>query len=541
MKSSPLAFCLFVFGVLFISSAGALEKWLYSPTNLQVDENVDKLRQLWRRAADAGYTHILLTDSKMAKLGDLGEMTSHYFANAERVKKLAADLKLELVPALFDVGYSNNILWHDPNLIEAMPVKNVPLLVRDGVARVADSELPTLPGGDFSDLKKWSWVDATVVADNGTARITNPKGANARLSQKLKVLPFRQYHVSVRVKTQDFKGSPEIKALPASGASLTWDNLGVKPTQDWTTHHAVFNSQNNTEVSLFFGTWGAQTGSLWWDDAKVEEVAFLNLTRRPGTPLVITTSEGKRLVEKDDYEPLQDPLLGTKPWPGSYTVYHEAPLLRTKLPDGTKLLASYYHGVTVYDGQAMICPSEPKTYDLLRDNAKRVHAAFGAKNYMMSHDEIRVLNWCEACQKRKMTPGQILADNVKQCIAMLREIAPGARIHVWNDMFDPNHNAVPGPYYLVNGDLTGSWEGLDSDVVIVPWYFEKRSQSLEFFARRGHKQVIAGYYDSRPERIVDWLTAAKPVSESVIGVMYTTWKNDYKDIEKFAASVDSTK
>lgn len=541
MKSCRLAFSLFVFGVQFIPSADALEKWLYSPTNLQVDENVEKLGQLWRRAADAGYTHILLTDSKMAKLGDLGEMTSRYYANVERVKKLAAELKLELVPALFDVGYSNNILWHDPNLMEAMPVKNVPLLVRDGVARVAASEVPTLPGGDFSDLKKWSWVDATVVADNGTARITDPKGANARLSQKLKVQPFRQYHVSVRVKTQDFKGAPEIKALPANGASLTWDNLGVKPTQDWTTHHAVFNSQNNTQLSLFFGAWGAQTGSLWWDDAKIEEVAFLNLTRRPGTPLVITTAEGKPLVEKDDYEPLQDPLLGTKPWPGSYTVYHEAPLLRTKLPDGTKLLASYYHGVTVYDGQAMICPSEPKTYDLLRDNAKRVHAAFSAKNYMMSHDEIRVLNWCEACQKRKMTPGQILADNVKRCVAMLREIAPGARIHVWNDMFDPNHNAVPGPYYLVNGDLTGSWEGLDSNVVIVPWYFEKRSKSLEFFAGRGNKQVIAGYYDSKPERIVDWLTAAKPVSASVIGVMYTTWKNNYKDIEKFAASVDSTK
>ena len=75
-------------------------------------------------------------------------------------------------------------------------------------------------------------------------------------------------------------------------------------------------------------------------------------------------------------------------------------------------------------------------------------------------------------------------------------------------MFDPNHNAVAKDYYLVNGPLTGSWEGLDKDVIIVPWYFAKRAESLKFFADRGHQQVIAGYYDAKPERIKEWLDAA---------------------------------
>lgn len=46
--------------------------------------------------------------------------------------------------------------------------------------------------------------------------------------------PWWQYHVSVRVKTQDFHSQPEIKMLPekADGASLNWNYLGVKPTQD---------------------------------------------------------------------------------------------------------------------------------------------------------------------------------------------------------------------------------------------------------------------------------------------------------------------
>jgi hypothetical protein len=202
---------------------------------------------------------------------------------------------------------------------------------------------------------------------------------------------------------------------------------------------------------------------------------------------------------------------------------------------------SYYHAVTVYDGQAMICPSEPKTMELLRDEAKRVHQLWGAKGYMMSHDECRVMNWCTACEVRKMTPGQLLANNVRACAAILREVNPGGRIYTWNDMFDPNHNAVKGPYYLVNGPLTDSWLGLDKDIIILPWYFEKRTESLKFFADRGHKQVIAGYYDHRPEQVKDWLAAAKATPASVVGVMYTTWENKYDDLEVFGRFVDEVK
>jgi hypothetical protein len=164
-----------------------------------------------------------------------------------------------------------------------------------------------------------------------------------------------------------------------------------------------------------------------------------------------------------------------------------------------------------------------------------MHAAWHAKGYMMSHDEIRVLNWCAACQKRGLDAGPLLADNVRTCANILREVNPGGRIYVWSDMFDPNHNAHDD-YYLVRGDLTGSWLGLDSDITIVPWYFEKRAPSLKFFADRGHRQVIAGYYDHAPEQAADWLVAAKPYP-GVEGIMYTTWEHNYADLERFAEVV----
>ena len=509
-------------------AAPDLQKWLYCSQNLLVDKNIEELESLFRRASKAGYTHVLIADSKFSRLGD---MDDRYFRNIERVKKLATELRLELVPALFSIGYSNDLLWHDPNLIEALPVRTALFEVQSGQARLKPDPRTILKGGDFSDLKLWNWKDDHVVADNGAALIKDPKGQNARIVQQLTLTPFRQYHLSVRMKTAAFRGTPEVKFI-ADQQVLNYNYLGVKPTQDWTTHHVVFNSLQHTNGALYLGCWGGNTGSLWFDDARLEEVGLLNLVRRDGAPLAVTRENGQPLVEGKDFEPLGDPRMGNKPWKGAYDVWHEPPLIRTALPNGTSLRVSYYHAATVHEDQAMICPSEPRTIELLRDQARRMHAAFQAKGYMMSHDEIRIFNWCAACQKRNLDAGALLADNVRTCVGILMNINPGGRIYVWSDMFDPNHNAQKN-YYLVRGDLAGSWEGLDKEVIIVPWYFEKRHESLRWFAQRGHRQLIAGYYDDAPERIQPWLEAARGV-DGVLGVLYTTWQRKFDDLERFA-------
>jgi len=510
------------------ASAAALERWVYCAQNLWVDKNIDALDTLLRRAARAGYTHVLLSDSKFAKLGD---MDARYFRNLERIKNVAAELHLEIVPALFPIGYSNDLLWHDPNLIEALPVRDALFVVKHGAARLQPDPPVGLKGGDFSDLTQWAWKDPEVRSDNGAALIRDPSGKNARIVQKLKLHPFRQYHLSIRVKAQNFRGTAEVKVL-AGSRSLNFNSLGVKPDQDWTTHHVVFNSLEFSEANLYVGCWDGRTGSVWFDDAKLEEVGLVNLVRRGGAPLVVQKEDGPVLVEGRDFTKVVDLNMGVHPWKGSYDIWHDPPPIKTALPEGTRLRVSYYHAVTVHEDQAMICPSEPRTLELLRDQARRMHAAWGARGYMMSHDEIRVLNWCQACQRRNLDAGAILADNVKTCIAILRAVNPGGKIYVWSDMFDPNHNAHQD-YYLVRGDLKGSWEGLDKEVIILPWYFGKRQESLRFFSERGHRQVIAGYYDAQPEQIREWLKAAKPFP-GVVGVMYTTWQHKYDDLERFA-------
>ena len=496
------------------------ELWLYYPTNLLVDQNIDKLQEIWSRAAKAGYTHILLGDSKFSRLNS---MDKRYFTNVERAKKIAADLKLQIVPGLFSIGYSNDLLSQDPNLAVGLPVKDALFVVKNNTAALQ-------PDPPISFKPKFNFVDDAVQLDsaNHTAAVSNNPSV-ARMNQKLKLTPYRHYHVSIQVKTDDYTGHPEIKALAPNGVSLNWTNLKVKRTQDWTTGHITFNSLNNTDIALYFGVWSAAKGKLQWKEWKIEEIGLLNVLRRPGAPLTVKQGD-QTLEEGKDFDPIKDPKMGNMPYAGEYDVFHDYPSIKThNLPDGAQLRVSWFHPHIIYDGQVCCCLSEPKLNDILIDQAQRMRKLFGTQGYMMNHDEFRVLNQDDACLKTGKTPGHLLADNARFCAKLL----DGATVYTWNDMFDPFHNAVKGPYYLVNGAFTDSWEGLDQSVVIMNWNFGKRDQSLKFFADRGHRQILAGYYDAKPEQIKDWLSSAGKI-EGVIGVMYTTWRNDYSNIEAFS-------
>ena len=77
--------------------------------------------------------------------------------------------------------------------------------------------------------------------------------------------------------------------------------------------------------------------------------------------------------------------------------------------------------------------------ELLRDQARRIEALWHPKRYFMEHDEIRVLGWDPADQKRNMDAGALLADNLRTCTKILGEVNPQAKLYVWSDMFDPFH------------------------------------------------------------------------------------------------------
>ncbi|HEX5445448.1 MAG TPA: hypothetical protein VFW87_16600, partial [Pirellulales bacterium] len=415
-------FALVAFAVLaMLAPSAAAEppaRWVYLMTNLQVNDNVPQAETLLRRAAKAGYNGVLLADYK---LNILDRVPEHYFANARHFKAAADELKIEIIPAVAPFGYSEGILAHDPNLAEGLPARDVPLRVKGREATVDSALTDALPGGAFEEHRgqaftgwdfqdepgKLSFVDTQVHHGGGSSlrfdqpAKNNPPSGNARVSKLVKVHPWGQYHASIWIKTQGFESARDIHmfALSASGRKLSQSNLGVKPDQDWTEHHIVFNSLDNDEVRFYVGAWGGRTGKLWLDDARLEEMAFINLLRRPGCPLTIAGEDGTVYQEGRDYAELRDPRMGSIQWQGGFEVYHQPPLLTipagSRIKDGQLLRASFYHAVTIYDNQVPCSLAEPRVFEILKDQVERVEKLFHPKTYMLSHDEIRVANWTE--------------------------------------------------------------------------------------------------------------------------------------------------
>jgi hypothetical protein len=513
-------------GFTAASSPRRGHRWVYMATKLADDARVEDLLSLMRRAAAARYDGIVL-----AEFGTPPEDTG-FVERVERIRQAAKDLALDIVPAIFPIGDSRRLLAHDPNLAEGLPVRDALFVVHGGVAELA----PDPPVRLLEDLSRWDGHDPNVEMDRDAARVDARRG-EGKLFRRLAVHPFRQYHVTVEVKTEALDGVPKVVAI-GDRKPLDFDDLGVGGSQDWTRVHAVFNSLDHREVTLHLSCSHCRSGTLWWRSPRIEEVGLLNVVRRAGAPLVVRRDGGGRLREGTDFERVVDPRMGAVPSPGRYERWHEAPKIRVHgLADGTRLRVSYYHAVTFGGGKVMICPSEPRTVELLREEARRAHELWRPKAYFMGHDEVRALGWDESCTRRRIGPGAILADNVRTCRQILRKIDPAATVYVWSDMFDPNHNAQRD-YYLVNGDLHGAWNGLDRDVVVALWGASVRAQSLAWFASRRQPMLVAGYYDQDPSLLRSWLDAARGLP-GIDGVMYTTWRDHYDDLERFAAVIDA--
>lgn len=541
-------------GLLLLAPA-LKERWIYLQTNFFVPERVDRAIKLVERGKNVGYNGIVFVDTKLQSQAPYPDF---YRRNVQRFLDAARQHNMKVIPGVFPVGYASGMLARNPSLVESLPSRNVPFQAKGGKLIPVPTEGPIYKNGDlevatgdrlanmvFQDGPgRTTFLDHEVKHSGATSlRMQDPGNlkevqGNCRILQKIQVQPWRQYRLRFWVKTEQFDRAGSARALIADPRvhPINFQDLGVRPSQEWTQYNAVFNSLKNSEILLYLGVWGGNRGRLWLDDISVKPVDLLNVTRREGCPLVVTSETGFRYEEGRDFEPVQDPKFGNHPWPGEFDFSHEPPVIQltsnTRIMEGKTVNLSYYSAATVGMGQSVLCPSEKATGRLLDEEAQRVEELFHPQGFFMGHDEIRIYNWCEAYQKRGLTPAKILQANVQACVQSLKTASSKATCYVWSDMFDPFHNAV-GDYYLVNGSFKGAGDGLPKSVVVVNWNSGRPAESLGFFASRGYRQILAGYYDGPVNAIQDWLQKAKGF-QGIEGVMYTTWEDRYDDLEAFA-------
>jgi hypothetical protein len=251
-------------------------------------------------------------------------------------------------------------------------------------------------------------------------------------------------------------------------------------------------------------------------------------------------NSGHVYIEGSDYNSITDTKLNNSH--GNYFPYHTPPtfsrIANGLLHNGDTARISYYHPFAAIsdntgNGSVMACVSEDTLYAILTDQVKRVNNLYQPSSFFMGHDEIRNMNHDAICLAKNESPATLLSSNITRCHDLIRATSPKSDILMWSDMVDSLHNAHNN-YYLINGDLTGDWNTIPKDITIVNWNGGNESNSLNFFADHGFKQITSPYYDvGNTSTIRSWRLAQEGVS-GVRGMMYTTWANDYRFVGPFA-------
>ncbi len=515
-------------------------RWVYVSRNFQRDSDVDDLRRIAETAAAHGLNGILLA-------GAFDAMDRHneaYFRRLSEVKQMVGKLSLEIVPLFNSPGYAGGMLSYNRNLAAGLPVHTEYLAGKQEARLAADSTAAIVNGGfedsagnkangyNFNDSPGViSFVDREVRhGGNASLRFenfgANPHG-HGRVMQEVAVKPNRSYRVTLWVKSDNLQpvSGFQVQVLTTGGRALAPLKPKLDSTMEWRKLTLGFNSVSNTKVRIYAGMWGGRGGKLWLDDFSVAEVGLVNVLRREGTPVRVANESGGTVYEEGrDYAPIADPLL-------NFRFDHDGPAIRipagSRIQEGARLRVSYYHGIAINDGQVGACMSEPELLEIVRRNVALIQRHLAPKQWLMSIDEIRAGGSCEACKRRKLTMGQILGDYVTQSFQAIRKVNPKAAVWAWSDMLDPNHNAH-GDYYLVDGDFSGSWKHIPTDLGIVCWYYEKRLVSLPFFSKLGFRTLAGAYYDGDTlENPKGWLEVLSQ-TPGASGIMYTTWRNKYE-------------
>jgi hypothetical protein len=538
--------------------AAAPELWYWHHSYLTNEKAVESSEALIDRAVAAGYTGVAFWDSSFSFMSDS-------FWPAENVTRLrktiqyAASKGLKIMAPVAPFGFANDALQADPNLAEAQRVVGAQFQVDSSGKRlrfINSFRGLANPGFESGETDWFSTHDAGIAVETGVAHgghasgvVRNARG-NARFRQQIAVTPWRQYHLRLFFKSESFRGLAQLGVLDEASSAKERLNAPVPAsgTHAWTQLDFTFNSQDSTRVWLYLGIWGGNSGTLWLDDIQMEETALVYVVRRDGAPLKVYDPSGPTVFrEGADYDTITDPRMTSTRTPFT-DLYHEpAPVT---LPPGTRLrlgqtVAIDFYAVFPIAGlvQVAMCLTDRGVLAWQQRNARAIREVLprGAR-ILMQYDEIRQMNSCASCRAKNLTAGELLDWSVAESTRIYESAFSGATFFVWSDMFDPYHNARDH-YYYVEGDLSGSWKGVPANITILNWNLEHLSQSLAWFSGEdqrqpvAHSQIIAGYYDKGDGAAAARTELAQAAGiRGIRGLMYTTWGDDYSQLEPFAAA-----
>ena len=355
------------------------ERWVYCSANLQVDQSVKDVIALIQRAkkrrlhGDA--------DRRLQAPGPRPR-PGLLLPNVEKVKAAAAKAGIELVPAVFSIGYSNGHLSHDPNLAEGLPVVDQPYRRPTAERTVAGAsprracrprvtwkpsstrDFPSTsqrqpragPGRSVRRASRSRMIPAS--RPSPTARSStagaSPAGSSPAPRDRSASRPTSGWCSTSRSgrtpptgsragsKTQDLgpSGAFQLLALGTSqpGRQLTFHEGGLEPNQDWKRIEVVFNSLDQTEANLYVGIWGAGHGhALGRRPRSSRSCRWSTSCGATGARSPSSRPTARRLYEEGrDFEPVRRPQARRR-FPGRANTSSTTPGATIRLTPGSRI------------------------------------------------------------------------------------------------------------------------------------------------------------------------------------------------------------
>ncbi len=529
------------------------EKAFYLGFNFTQTKALPKIAALAERAQKAGYNTVYLAD---AKFGNPWQRGKQYEKNLQEAVKILRAHKLKVVVYVCAHG---QFLEEVPFEVESTPAQKQEYKVVNGKIRGINFFTNSSFEEGFKDWRpdrnKNITIDSTVSASGKNSvhfHLDFKRPGQIRLQRTLPVGAFKHYRLSLKLKTRNLKGGGStfgLAALPVgvmkkgkSGDGFRYfcfQKLNaacpIKSTQDWQEYTFTFNTLDQEKVTLFIGCWGAVSGDFWIDDIELHSDTFTNIVRRSDTPLSVTSADGKvRYTEGKDFSVVQDPLCGHYRWKGRFDFTHPAPVITipagSRIKEGEKIIASYHHAFAGASQTPDICLNSPVVKQLVAQQIKWFKKTVDPEGYLIAIDEYRCYGYDPACVKSKRSAGQALNDLALFTYNEIKKHAPGSRIYMWNDMFDPAGNCKEsGYYYAVRGDgaLWNSWIGLPKDIIILRWQ-SKNLKSVQ--ASMKHWNSLGMKYVQFPTYFTDTFSPlTRPIIELsakdpyCIGIAFAQW------------------
>lgn len=252
-------------------------RWVFSTHNLIDKNQISTLETIEDTMAAHKLNGLQQNDFKNNIYSVFEGSYPQYFYNVDSLQAYSAKSNVEIIPGVFPFGWSEGILFHDPDIAEGFPT-TTSFLIQDDTGLLLTDPNMMLPNGGFENVSNgnftgWSFYDGpgsvfvdstTVHSGKYSARCTNfaagNAGGNCRFEKSLKCRPFHGYHMSVWVKTDQLQaGEMQLLAIGTDGTNtqgLTATQYPSSGTSDWTKYDVVFNTLNWSQVYVYCGVWG---------------------------------------------------------------------------------------------------------------------------------------------------------------------------------------------------------------------------------------------------------------------------------------------